>query len=396
MACIPVGAEPPRSPNADDGPDPGTQNPGLGILESIIEYNDDYAIGVHYPVIDRENIDLAVSDFIHGKISEFSKEVEGLPTTDPSVKAELNIDYETYLAFDNRLVSIEFTVFKNIPYSAHPMIVIETMVFDLETERQISLTDILKEGSLEEIAYVVRASLEAKPEYKDYLEGDTFLSGTEPTDENYSSFVLTDEYLIVLFQKYQVLPGVAGQPSVRIPYEGLDTLSLSYLEHLGPNGEDPATGNENGEEDGDNPSHQDPDSGPKRHIDPEKPMVALTFDDGPFYQITTSILDTLAANDAVATFFILGNRVSDNEALLVRMVNEGSEIGNHSYNHKQLTTVSGDELREQIDRSHRAGTACFKADIRLSRSAAAGLCRYANGSVVNRSKGLGHKRCQCC
>jgi peptidoglycan/xylan/chitin deacetylase (PgdA/CDA1 family) len=83
-------------------------------------------------------------------------------------------------------------------------------------------------------------------------------------------------------------------------------------------------------------------------IDPNKPMVALTFDDGPSKDYTSIILDTLKENNSRATFFVLGSEVKDNEEILVRMVNEGNEIGNHSYNHKDLTSISDYELYQQI------------------------------------------------
>ncbi len=91
-----------------------------------------------------------------------------------------------------------------------------------------------------------------------------------------------------------------------------------------------------------------------RQIDPAKPMVALTFDDGPFPKSTESILDTLKAHDAVATFFVLGNRVSANGALLTRMLSEGSEIGNHSFNHRQLITLTLEELQKEIYKTQEA------------------------------------------
>lgn len=86
-----------------------------------------------------------------------------------------------------------------------------------------------------------------------------------------------------------------------------------------------------------------------RIIDTNKPMVALTFDDGPYSRTTILILDILKKHNSVATFFVLGNRVQNNKNLLRRMIEEGSEIGNHSYNHKQLTTLSSKELKFQID-----------------------------------------------
>jgi len=71
------------------------------------------------------------------------------------------------------------------------------------------------------------------------------------------------------------------------------------------------------------------------HGSRDKKEVALTFDDGPSEQ-TTKILDILKKNNARATFFILGKKVKGNEEILKRIVYEGSEIGNHSYNHNKL------------------------------------------------------------
>lgn len=88
-----------------------------------------------------------------------------------------------------------------------------------------------------------------------------------------------------------------------------------------------------------------------RLIDSGKPMVALTFDDGPNIRTTLPILETLNSNGAVATFFVLGNRVKQNKELVLRMIENGNEIGNHTYNHRLLTTISNEELNKQIDRT---------------------------------------------
>jgi peptidoglycan/xylan/chitin deacetylase (PgdA/CDA1 family) len=57
--------------------------------------------------------------------------------------------------------------------------------------------------------------------------------------------------------------------------------------------------------------------------------VALTFDDGPDRAHTREILDVLAANDTRATFFLISERVTGNEALVSAIVGEGHELGNH-------------------------------------------------------------------
>lgn len=90
---------------------------------------------------------------------------------------------------------------------------------------------------------------------------------------------------------------------------------------------------------------------PTRPIDPNKPMVALTFDDGPTPRYTIQILDCLKEYNAVATFYVMGNRVNIAPELLERMILEGSEIGNHTHSHKQLTTLDAKEIMEEIKKA---------------------------------------------
>jgi len=70
------------------------------------------------------------------------------------------------------------------------------------------------------------------------------------------------------------------------------------------------------------------------------PVVALTFDDGPSKQWTEGLLNGLKERNVKATFFLIGANVEGNEPLVERMVAEGHLIGNHTYSHVQLTTIS--------------------------------------------------------
>ncbi len=91
---------------------------------------------------------------------------------------------------------------------------------------------------------------------------------------------------------------------------------------------------------------------PPRDIDPAAPMVALTFDDGPYSEVTDSILDTLAKYDGLATFFVVGSRLSWQQDTVKKAVGMGCEIGNHSYTHKYSFSEASDEvIREEIDKT---------------------------------------------
>lgn len=87
-----------------------------------------------------------------------------------------------------------------------------------------------------------------------------------------------------------------------------------------------------------------------RGIDPARPMLALTFDDGPS-PVTPEILDALKANGARATFFILGRNIAGHEATLRRTAEEGHELANHSWSHPHLTDISDSAVRGQMTRT---------------------------------------------
>lgn len=84
--------------------------------------------------------------------------------------------------------------------------------------------------------------------------------------------------------------------------------------------------------------------------------VALTFDDGPRPD-TARLLDLLAARKVPATFFVLGQNAQRQPALVARMVAEGHEVGNHTFDHKQLTKLGRDGQASEINR----GAAAIKA-----------------------------------
>ena len=83
-----------------------------------------------------------------------------------------------------------------------------------------------------------------------------------------------------------------------------------------------------------------------RAIDPDKPMVALTFDDGPSGEYSPLILDCLEKNNAVATFFEIGCNVAKYPEIDKRAAELGCEIGSHSYYHNVLPGQSQEDIAE--------------------------------------------------
>ncbi len=89
-------------------------------------------------------------------------------------------------------------------------------------------------------------------------------------------------------------------------------------------------------------------------INPKKKMVALTYDDGPYTPVTNQILDVLEEYNGRATFFVVGSRVSTYKDCIKREAELGCEIGNHTYNHTILTSVSASKIKSEISKTNKA------------------------------------------
>ncbi len=84
--------------------------------------------------------------------------------------------------------------------------------------------------------------------------------------------------------------------------------------------------------------------------------LALTFDDGPNSVSTPQILGALEAAGAHATFFEIGKYIGANQSLLIRMSQDGDDIGNHSWSHPDFTKLTPAQIRSQIDKTQKAIT----------------------------------------
>lgn len=82
----------------------------------------------------------------------------------------------------------------------------------------------------------------------------------------------------------------------------------------------------------------------------DEKVVYLTFDNGYEQGYTGQILDVLKEKDVPATFFITGHYVNSASDLVKRMVKEGHIIGNHSWNHPDLSRASSAKIKKELDR----------------------------------------------
>lgn len=92
----------------------------------------------------------------------------------------------------------------------------------------------------------------------------------------------------------------------------------------------------------------------RKDLEADKPMVALTFDDGPYTPVTKKILATLEKNDAKATFFCVGNRISKYSSVVKQAYSQGCQLASHTYEHAVLTKLKKQQIALQIKKTDEA------------------------------------------
>lgn len=80
----------------------------------------------------------------------------------------------------------------------------------------------------------------------------------------------------------------------------------------------------------------------------EQKKIYLTFDDGPIPEITPWILNTLEEYNVKATFFCVGENITKHPDIFKRLIDEGHQVGNHTYNHLKGWKYEDKEYIENV------------------------------------------------
>lgn len=86
----------------------------------------------------------------------------------------------------------------------------------------------------------------------------------------------------------------------------------------------------------------------------ERKYIALTFDDGPKRSTTETLLNGLKKRGASVTFFLIGKQIEDNRDLVLRMAEEGHQVGNHTWSHQRLDHMNEGTIAQEVGQTERA------------------------------------------
>lgn len=90
------------------------------------------------------------------------------------------------------------------------------------------------------------------------------------------------------------------------------------------------------------------------HGERDKKRIALSFDDGPHPRLTPQILSILEKYDISATFFMIGCNVVNYPEIAKAVYRKGHEIGNHTFTHPHMKSLTTNALKEEVEKTERA------------------------------------------
>ncbi|AAW70666.1 polysaccharide deacetylase family protein [Wolbachia endosymbiont of Brugia malayi] len=107
----------------------------------------------------------------------------------------------------------------------------------------------------------------------------------------------------------------------------------------------------------------------KKLLNNSDKFVALTFDDGPSSNRVNNIINILENYKAKATFFLLGERINKKTSEIVKKIyNAGHELGNHSWSHKKLTSLSSEKQLQELEKTNMVIKNAIERDVKWFRS----------------------------
>ena len=374
----------------------------LGILEdskiaavtamAVSENDDRSQLYVSYPVTDQEAINVRIEEISQQFIDEFRMTAAEIEEAFQDYKKETGQEaasFVTHFRQDHELsVANGQVIFIAVTRSRFTGGTGNTSVssysFDLQSGAELTIPELFADDSyLERLSELTRETLAerarswfAEQDQEALFESEYQLieTGTTPTAENFDFIVFRDGgSVLIKFDKYQVASGVFGVVEVEFDVDAISDLLEPEIRRL--------LGVEAGEATaitefakalenvraatvpnlpvmlGANLptvmrasslavglASSPAEDGINCH---EVACVALTFDDGPS-RYTEGLLDTLKEHDVKATFFVLGAQVRIQSETVYRIFEEGHQIGNHTWDHPNLTQMSDAQIREQL------------------------------------------------
>lgn len=293
-------------------------------------FNDAYGFHVAYPHVGGD-ADAKLRAWTEEQISTLVSAYDG-GGADERGMGELNIGYSAWRAGKRYAGVLEFGWMDN-PLEAHPREMLFGVNVDLATGKTFSGIEIFRPERLADMAATLRAQA---------LPFEMLNEDDNEVDESWlQSTVLTDNGIVIPLRKGEFFPSYAGTLMVSVPYGLIKDFLAVDLDMPMPETQvvkEPEQAL---------PFAPQTDIPRERAIDPSKPMLALTFDDGPS-EFTMEIAKALENAGGRGTFFMIGRGMAEHPEIVAEVSERGHQIGCHTWSHPNLTKITDGKIDWQV------------------------------------------------
>ena len=290
----------------------------VGTATGFVDAYENYVISVIYPETEIAPLNEAITTWVDETVDTYKKDA----AEDEKSReiAELSVSYDSY-NINERTVAVKLSGTYLSPSASDPDHIIKTFNFDIENQKVMGISDIIKDEGLEAL--------------KNAVISKSGMAAEDADDALLNHFIVNKESLDMILLKGKYPVTLEETKVISVPYSELGNIFADSFFYKPPQTSTPAPV---------------PVPAPVTPIGPTTStggVIALTFDDGPSVH-TDRLLNIFSTYGGKGTFFVVGNLIGGKEDTLRRIVNEGHEIGGHSWSHKQLTRISDAELTDQL------------------------------------------------
>ncbi|SHH47038.1 polysaccharide deacetylase family protein [Virgibacillus chiguensis] len=345
-----------------------------------------YSMEIDYPQFQSKKLNQKMKEFVKIAKEDFLHDVEKNKQQLKSQEATLAIRSDMQ-KFSDHIYSVAMHE-KSCLHEKQCQDLSDIIIVDSKNSNYIDQTDILQdtEQNRDTLFQLLKHAFEQSDTYREHFSRKKLSEWVYDKDNNFSNMYLADESIVFQFDNNKVIDKEA---EITIPLSKMqdvltdewkdmirdestedsnNTENNKRTENKANTGDNDSTENNKSTEDKEDTEDKQANSAikqeeknsnsssvneEKRHSSNQK-RVALTFDDGPHPQNTPKVLDLLKQYNAKATFFMLGNKVAANATVVKRMKDEGHELGNHTWSHKDLTKLGVAGIRQEIDKANEA------------------------------------------
>lgn len=174
-------------------------------------------IKIYFPITNYQLLDSKINDIIKYYLNEFNTSIsENKFQRDTFYTLYILYDEYNYKQYASYILYIEM-----FTGGAHPNHFIKTIIYDKNDDRLINIDDLINynQNILNILSEESRTILKSNPKFTNAYSHDMLYEGTEPTIENFSNFVFTDDGIKIFFDYYQIAPYYYGVTEILIPWD---------------------------------------------------------------------------------------------------------------------------------------------------------------------------------